>query len=85
MTIYKIKGGYKVKSYVTGKLHRTATGKVKVYKTKSAAKKSAGRGERKKSIEKFTKKGEVEGYLENKNGSNSSTTSFKTSWICFYS
>ena len=42
MGIYKVKGGYKVKSYVTGKYHN------KLYKTRKGALKGAGTKARKK-------------------------------------
>ncbi len=42
MGIFKTKGGYKVKSYSTGKFHRTTTGKLRIYKTMKAAKKAGG-------------------------------------------
>ena len=42
MGIFKTKGGYKVKSYSTGKFHRSESGKLIVYRTKSTAKKAGG-------------------------------------------
>ena len=41
MGIFPHKKGYKVKSYVTGKYHRSSTGGIKVYSSKAAAMKAA--------------------------------------------
>ena len=52
MGIKKVKGGYKVKSYVTGKMHRDSQGGYKVYKTKLDAEQAAGLGRGKRTVHK---------------------------------
>ena len=44
MGIFKVKRvGYKVKSYKTGKIFKSRSGKVKVFRTKASASKAGGR------------------------------------------
>lgn len=42
MGIFKTKGGYKVKSYITDKFHKNNKGGIKIYKTRADAMKAAG-------------------------------------------